>query len=458
MSNVFSMSKKAYRPYEPNQLLLLPPALQDWLPHDHFAYFLSGVVDSLDLSQIEQTYERELRGYPPYHPRMMVKVLLYAYCNGVYSSRKIERRLQEDVAFRVLAANNQPDFRTISDFRKRHLKALSDLFLQVVKICKKAGLVRLVHVALDGTKIKANASKHKAMSYSRMVEEEQRLKAEIAELLQKAEQADQAEDHRFGPHRRGDELPEELRFRERRLAKIQEAKAALEAEARLRAGADEHEPPEEPGPKGPKGGRRRKRPKAEPAPTAQRNFTDPDSRIMKGSDKQFIQGYNAQAVVDADTQIVVAAAVTNQAADAPHLIPMMEQVETNVDEMPEEVSADAGYFSEQNVQWLLQRRINPYIPPEKQRHSERRRAKSPRGPIPKGATLRDRMRRKLQLKRHAERYRKREQSIEPVFGQIKEARGFRQFHLRGLEAVNGEWLLVCLCHNLLKLYAFSQAA
>ena len=457
MSNVFIMSKKTYRPYQPNQLLLLPPALQDWLPHDHFAYFLSDVVDSLDLSQIERTYERELRGYPPYHPRMMVKVLLYAYCNGVYSSRKIERRLQEDVAFRVLAANNQPDFRTISDFRKRHLKALSDLFLQVVKICKKAGLVRLGHVALDGTKIKANASKHKAMSYSRMVEEEQRLKAEIAELLQKAEQADQAEDHRFGPHRRGDELPEELRFRERRLAKIQEAKAALEGEARLRAGVDEHEPPEGPEPKGSKGGRRRKQRKAEPAPTAQRNFTDPDSRIMKGSDKQFIQGYNAQAVVDADTQIIVAAAVTNQAADAPHLIPMMEQVEANVDEMPEEVSADAGYFSEQNVQWLLQRRINPYIPPEKQRHSERRRAKSPRGPIPKGATLRDRMRRKLQLKRHAERYRKREQSIEPVFGQIKEARGFRQFHLRGLEAVNGEWVLVCLCHNLLKLYAFRQA-
>jgi transposase/IS5 family transposase len=454
VSNVFSMSKKTYRPYQPNQLLLLPPALQDWLPHDHFAYFLSDVVDSLDLSQIERTYERELRGYPPYHPRMMVKVLLYAYCNGVYSSRKIERRLQEDVAFRVLAANNQPDFRTISDFRKRHLKALTDLFLQVVKICKKAGLVRLGHVALDGTKIKANASKHKAMSYSRMVEEEQRLKAEIAELLQKAEEADQAEDDRFGPHRRGDELPEELRFRERRLAKIQEAKAALEAEARLRAGA---EPPEEPGPKGPKGGRRRKRSKAEPAPTAQRNFTDPDSRIMKGADKQFIQGYNAQAVVDADTQIIVAAAVTNQAADAPHLIPMMEQVEANVDEMPEEVSADAGYFSEQNVQWLLQRRINPYIPPEKQRHIERRCSKSPRGPIPKGATLRDRMRRKLQLKRHAERYRKREQSVEPVFGQIKEARGFRQFHLRGLEAVNGEWVLVCLCHNLLKLYAFSQA-
>jgi len=463
------MSKKTYRPYEPKQLLLLPPSLDEWLPKNHVVYFLSDVVDQLDLSKIEQSYGKELRGQPPYHPAMMVKVLLYAYCVGLYSSRKIERALQENVAFRVLAANNQPDFRTISDFRKRHLEALGDLFEQVLRVCQEAGLVKLGHVALDGTKIKANASRHKAMSYQRMQEEEKRLKAEIQELLKRAEKADADEDRKYGADRRGDELPEELRRREARLEKIREAMAALEKEARRRAGMEKSPDQEaaepaaaksdddpEPEPDGSGSGPGRKRGKGVPKPKAQRNFTDPDSRIMKGSEKQFLQGYNAQIAVDSDSQIIVAADVTNQAADAPHLIAMISQVATNTGRRPEEVSADAGYYSDANVSWLLEHKVNPYIPPDKLHHRERRQLKPPRGPRPR--TLREKMRRKLQMKRHFKRYQKREQSVEPVFGQIKAVRGFRQFHLRGLEKVRGEWLLACLAHNLLKLYGAKKAA
>lgn len=450
------MGKKTYRPYEPKQLLLLPPSLDEWLPANHVARFIDEVVDSLDLSPIMQGYEAELRGYPPYHPAMMVKVLLYSYASGVYSSRQIARRCIEDVATRYLAANNQPDFRTIAKFRKRHLQAIPKLFTQVLRLCKEAGLVKLGHVALDGTKIKANASKHKAMSYGRMVSEEERLEAEIRSMLHKAATIDNLEDQKFGD-RRGDELPDELANRQARLAKIREAKAALEAEARQRAGEDSEPDTDPPGGNGIK--RRRRQSKAgTPEAKAQRNFTDPDSRIMRGSNKEFLQAYNAQVAVDADSQVIVAATVTNQAADAPHLIPVVSQIESNVGEKPEELSADAGYFSEANVTWLLKQRISPYIPPDKQRHSERRRAKSPRGPFPKPATLRDRMRRKLRMRRHAERYKKREQSVEPVFGQIKEARGFRQFRLRGLPAVQGEWLLVCTVHNLMKLYGARQVA
>lgn len=450
------MSKKTYRPYEPKQLQLLPPSLDEWLPVKHVARFVDEVVDSLDLSVITQGYEAELRGYPPYHPAMMVKVLLYSYCCGIYSSRRIEQRCIEDVATRYLAANNQPDFRTIAKFRKRHLDAIPALFTQVLRLCKEADLVKLGHVALDGTKVKANASKHKAMSYGRMVTEQERLEGEIRTMLHKAATVDNLEDKKYGD-RRGDELPDELADRQARLAKIQAAKAALEAEARQRDGVDSN-PDDDPPPGGGTKRQRRKRESGVPKAKAQRNFTDPDSRIMKGSDKQFLQAYNAQAAVDSTSQVIVAAAVTNQAADAPHLVSMTNQIAANVGEDPEELSADAGYFSENNVKWLLNRRINPYIPPDKQRHSDHRNPKSPRGPLPKAATLRDRMRRKLRMKRHAKRYKQRQQSIEPVFGQIKQARGFRQFSLRGLHAVQGEWLLVCTVHNLLKLYGANRAA
>ncbi len=443
---------KTFRPYEPNQVLLLPPALQDWLPKDHVIYVLSDIVDSVDLSLITDYYERELRGYPPYHPVMMAKVLIYAYSQGVYSSRKIEKRLHEDVAFRVLAAGNTPDFKAISEFRRRHLSAFRDLFVKVLQLCRQAGIVTLGHVAIDGTKIKANASKHKAMSYGRMRSEEARLKAEIEELTQKAERLDRREDEQYGPDKRGDEIPEELAFRESRLKKIQEAKAALEAEAKAKAQAASEPDPDDP-PRG--GGKRKRKAKDHPEERDQRNFTDPDSRIMR-SGKTFVQGYNGQAAVDAKSQIIVAAEVTNQAADAPHLRPMVRQLAENTGATAKEASADAGYHSQGNVDFLEQRGIEAFIPPDKLPRRWQREP-APRGRIPRRLSPEDRMRRKLRTKRGAARYQLRQESVEPVFGQIKEARGFRRFSLRGLEKVQAEWQLVCLTHNVLKLAARRRA-
>lgn len=450
VSNGFWMSKK-FRPYEPDQLRLLPPSLRDWLPKDHVIYFISDVVDSLDLSPILNSYEQELRGYPPYHPAMMLKVLLFCYSRGIYSSRQVSREVVEDVATRILAAENRPDFRTIAAFRRRHLGAMKDLFAQVLGLCKEAGLVKLGQVALDGTKIKANASKHKAMSYGRMVTEEERLEKEIHAMLQRAATIDNAEDREFGD-KRGDELPEELVHRESRLAKIRAAKAALEAEARARDGIPN--PDDDPPPDGGGGKKRRprKRKPGEPEAKAQRNFTDPDSRIMRGSDKQFLQAYNAQVTVDAESQVILAEMVTNQAADSPHLVPMVETTCAAVGSEADEWSADAGYYSDANLTYLQDRQIEAFIPPEKVHHSEWRTATSPQGRPPKNLTPRDRMRRKLRTKRGRARYRLRQTSVEPVFGQIKGARGFRQFSLRGLSKVQGEWTLVCLTHNLLKLF------
>lgn len=428
---------KSFRPYEPEQIFLMPASLHDWLPKGHLAYFVSDVVDHLDLSAIMERYAREERGYPPYHPAMMVKVLLYAYCIGIPSSRKIEKRLEEDIGFRVLSANNTPDFRTISDFRKDHLKALAALFLQMVKLCQKAGLVKLGHVSIDGTKIKANASKHKAMSYKRMKEEEARLEAEIQDLLKKAEAVDEEEDQRYGRNKRGDELPKEMAFRESRLKKIREARAALEAEARA---ADEQTQG--------KGG------KATGAPEdkAQRNFTDPESRIMPApGGKHFEQAYNAQAAVDSANQVIVAAEITDQPSDREQAVPMMKQVKANTGELPRQMSADAGYFSSDAVKDLTADGIDVYMPPDRMHHTYKMPA-APRGRIPKGLSMVDRMRRKLRTKQGRKRYGLRKELPEPVFGQIKQARGFRQFLLRGKEKVRGEWQFICTGHNLLKLF------
>jgi transposase len=427
---------KTFRPYDPDQIFLMPASLQDWLPKGHLAYFVSDVVDHLDLSAIMEHYAKEERGYPPYHPRMMVKVLLYAYCIGVPSSRKIARRLEEDVAFRVLAANNTPDFRTISDFRKDHLKALAGLFLQILKLCQKAGLVRLGHVALDGTKIRANASKHKAMSYKRMKEEEARLEAEVKELLKKAEAVDEEEDRRYGKDKRGDELPEELAFRESRLRKIREARTALEAEARREAEQGEEKGEEA----------------MTPQDKAQRNFTDPDSHIMPApGGKHFIQAYNAQAAVDSAHQVIVAAELTNQPSDKGQAEPMVEVVKANTGQLPQQMSADAGYFSSNAVKNLVSRGIDVYMPPDKMCHRSTL-PPAPRGRIPQGLSIVDRMRRKLRTKKGRRYYALRKELPEPVFGQIKQARGFRQFLLRGLDKVRGEWKFICTGHNLLKLF------
>jgi transposase len=423
---------KTFRPFEPDQMLLMPPSLADWVPEDHLARFVREVVDTLDLRAIEDSYPEE-RGYPPYHPRMMVAVLLYAYATGTYSSRKIARRLVEDVAMRFLAAGNQPDFRTLSDFRKRHSAALGALFTQVLRLCRRAGLVKLGQVAIDGTRLKANASKHKAMSYARMTEQEAALQAEIAELLRRAEQADRDEDARYGADRRGDELPAELARRESRLRKIQEAKAALETEAREQAAQAGNDPVV-----------------ATPSPKAQRNFTDPESKIQKTADG-FIQGYNAQAAVDGHAQVIVAQTVTPMAADVGHLIPLVTAMTKDLHRRPRRVLADAGYCSEDNLQTLADKKIDGYIATGRLKHTEWQ-APAPRGRPPAGLSRRERMARKLRTVNGRAVYAWRKAIVEPVFGQIKHARRFRQFLRRGQWAVQHEWALICTVHNLLKLH------
>ena len=434
---------KSYRPYYPDEELLLPPSLREWLPEDHLAYFVSDVADNLDLSAMEAVYGNEKRGQPPYDPLMMTKVLLYGYCVGVFSSRRIERRLSEDIAFRILAAGNHPNFRTISDFRKVHIKTLSSLFEQVLTISLEAGAMKVGRVAIDGTKIKANASKHKAMSYDRMQEKENQIKAEVKQLLEQAEAADAEEDARHGKDLRGDELPEELQRRESRLKKIREAKKAVEARAREKAKSEGTDPKE-----------------AKPKDKDQYNFTDPESRIMKGADG-FVQGYNAQAVVEPDLQLIVGQTVVDATNDKQQLIPMIGIMEEQSGQRPKEVLADSGYCSEKNLEQLEasdkpEDRIIGYVATERQKHDEYR-TPCPRGPLPKDATRVDRMKRKLKTKAGKAVYAARKTIVEPVFGQIKHARGFRQFLMRGIDKVRGEWALVCLTHNILKIYRLCYA-
>jgi transposase len=433
---------KTYRPYCPDQMFLLPPSLRDWLPENHLVYFVSDVVDQLDLSNIESIYEKDDRGQPPYHPRMMTKILVYAYCVGVFSSRKIQKRLFEDVAFRVLAAGNQPDFRTISDFRKLHLEALQGLFEQVLKLALTAGAIKIGRVALDGSKIKANASKHKAMSYKRMKEEARNLRAEVRQLLNQAKAADEEEDARYGKDKSGDELPEELSRRETRLQRIREAKRVLEQRAREEAEQANKSKESEP--------KAAEEEKATPEDKAQYNFTDPESRIMKGADG-FVQAYNAQVVVEEGCQLIVAQAVTQEANDKKQVLPMVEAIEAQAEQTPEQLLADSGYCSDENLKSLENTSIDVYIATGRQKHGEKR-GPCKRGPLPQGATRVDKMTRKLQKKAGAAVYAARKAIVEPVFGQIKQARGFRQFLLRGINKVRGEWALVCATHNILKMY------
>ena len=426
-----------YKTYDPDQLFLLPPSLKEWLPEGHLAYFVSDVVDELDLGEIEKTFSTRLQGQPPYHPALMVKLLFYAYCKGIPSSRKIENNTYEDIAFRILAAGHYPDHDTIADFRKTHLGALKGLFLQILLLCKEAKLVKLGHVALDGTKMKANASKHKAMSYGRMHEKEKELEHEVEALLRKAESVDAEEDQRYGKGIRGDELPEELQFREKRLAKIREAKKALEERV-----AQEAEPSQK---------------EKQPKPKDQINFTDPESRIMKNSStKEFMQGYNAQAAVDASSQVIVAAEVTIQSNDKKQLEPMLAELKENCNALPKELSADAGYYSEDNVAHVQAKGIRPLITPGNTRHNDAKPA-PPRGRIPKQLSIKERMERLLRTRKGRKAYAKRKETVEPVFGQIKGVRGFRQFLLRGLDSVKAEWQLICLTHNLLKLHRWRLA-
>jgi len=425
------MRTKTFRPYDQDTLLLMPPSVRDWVPPDSLAAFINDLVNELDLRPFLAVHD-EPRGMPPYHPALMLKVLLYGYATGVRSSRKLEARLASDVGFMYLAGQSRPDHKTISSFRRRHLGAFGGLFLQVLVLCQQAGLVKLGRVALDGTKLKANASKHKAMSYARMTEREAALAAQVQAILDEAEAVDAAEDQLYGDAR-GDELPPELRTREGRLAKIRAAKAALEQQARERTGDQT----------------------AVPAPKAQRNFTDPESRIMLSKPDGWVQAYNVGIAVDDTTQVIVATSVTAETTDTRGLPALVDQIKANTGRSPRRLLADAGYCSDDNLSALEARGIDAYIALGRDQHGVT--PAPPRGRIPAGLSRRERMGRKLRTKAGRRHYARRKATVEPVFGQIKEARGFRRFSLRGLEQVQAEWLLVAAVHNLGKLFTSGHA-
>ncbi len=426
-----------------NQGLLLPPSLVDWLPEDHLAWFVRDAVRSLDADALLDHYRVSGKGELPYDPRMMLRVLIYAYSTGTFSSRKIARQLEENVAYRVLAENQMPKHRTISRFRQVHLDQFSDLFVQVVRLAAESGLAKVGTLAIDGSKVKANASKHKAMSYDRMNKEEERLKREIRAITKMAADVDEAEDVEFGPEFRGDELPEELARRETRLKTIQEAKERLErrkAEEAREADAKRKQKAEEEGREPPKERPdRRKHPKGQPKPKDQENFTDPDSRIMKTS-KGFQQSFNAQVAVDGKSQLVVATKVTDCSADTEELIPMVELAMANTEQPVDRVLADAGYRSEENFVALENAGIDGYVPIGRQ--------DKPAPTVKDDSPATGRMQRKLRTKRGRARYRKRKHLVESPFGWVKNVLGFRDFSLRGLRKVQGEWNLVCLALNL----------
>jgi transposase len=451
---------KTFRVWKIDEPLLLPPTVGDFVAEDHLAHFVLTLVrDDINLAEITGSYGSE-RGQPPFDPTMMTALLLYSYCCGIYSSRRIAKACRERVDFMSIVGLDAPDFRTVSDFRRRHLKALGKLFGQILQLCEKAGLVKLGHVALDGTKIKANASKHKAMSYERMEKRAAELEAEVAKWLSAAEAADAAEDKLHGGDKTGEEMPDWIADKKRRAERIREAKAELEAEAKaaaeakLKAAAEAQERRDAEGRR--KGGRNAAPPSTEPDAKAQKNFTDPESRIMKSKDG-FVQAYNAQAAVDAEAQIIVAHDVTQSAGDCGQLIPMTDAIQNNLGRKPEQLSADAGYCSEANLEALENRNIDAYVATGRARDAVAgtvtgEATAAQLSPEPAGEPTRvEGMRAKIKAGGPASPYRLRKQLPEPVFGQIKQARGFRQFLLRGFEKVCAEWAIVCTVHNLLKL-------
>lgn len=442
---------------------MLPSSPQDWMPQDHLAYLVRDVVRALDLSAIHRWHLKDPRGAPPFDPVMMVSLLLYGWCSNIYSSRKIAMLCIGDLGGRYLSAGEQPDFRTVSTFRLQHGDALADLFVQSVRLCQAAGMVSLGHVAVDGTKLAANASKRKAMSYGRMVRAEADLRAEIAEIERRSRAEDATEDALFGKDSLGFDMPEDLKFRESRLARILEAKAQLEAEARQAAEAraaerearrpkDDDKPRRGPKPRDPA--------TVVPKETAQRGFTDPESRIMKSGTGEWVQGYNAQAAVDADHQVIVACELTNMAADAPHLQPLMQQVSANTGAVPTEESADAGYFSADNVKSQTTPYCQPFIPPDRVKHG-RKTAPILQDVADADLSVADQMRKLLSTQAGRDAYANRMKTVEPVFGQIKGcpgSPGFRQFLRRGLRKAGQEWRWRCATHNLLKYMRHQLAA
>jgi transposase len=424
-------------PYEPDQVLLFPPSLDDWLPVGHLARFVSETVEELDLSPFYTKFRTrdDGRGRIAYEPRMMLKVLIYSYCQGLFSSRKIAAGIEDLVALRFLAAGNQPSHRTIARFRQENIDQFNALFVQVVRIAMGIGLVRMGTVAIDGTKLKANASKHKAMSYGRMKEEERRLAKEIAALTRQAQQIDEAEDEEFGADRRGDELPNDLQRKEDRVAKIRAAKERLERE--------QAEEDEAAGRGKGKVGPKLKRPNGVPKDTKQVNFTDPESRIMGNPKKGFIQGYNGQIAVDDEMSIIVATGISQSAADVNELLPVTEEAIRTTGQKPERVLADAGYKSESGLAGLEQLEIEGHVALGKGENEGRPSSKE--GPATK------RMRRRRGGVRSQRIYRRRKVIAEPPFGWIKSVIGFRGFSMRGLRKAKGEWDLVCLAMNLRRL-------
>jgi len=445
------MENRKFRPYDQSQCLLLPPSLREWLPDGHLAVYISDVVDGLDLRELIADYDSpEGKGGPPYHPRMLLKVLIYGYATGVFSSRKLAARCVEDVGFRYLSAQQVPDFRTFIKFRSRHIERFRDLFVQVVELSRELGLVKLGHLSIDGTKVKANASKHKAMSYGRMLREERKLRGEIDELLARAGAVDEAEDARYGENGSGESIPAELARREHRLEVIRAARVRLEARARERAEAEvkrREAEAEELEKSGERPKRYRKEPDPEPKAKEQENFTDPESRIMRdGATKGFVQAYNGQLAVDGKHQIIVAAELDNNASDNEKLLPMVDAAVANAGGKPAYMTADGGYKSEENFAGLVEREVDGYVACGREVYDPR--IKCPRGRIPKDVTLTERMARKLLTKRGRQRYRKRKHTTEPVIGWIKWVLGFRQFSMRGVRKTSGEWALVSTALNL----------
>lgn len=427
---------KTFRSWDVDQAWLLPLSVHEFVPAGHLAHFVRDTVrEGLDLSVILDSYDVD-RGQPPYHPAMMVALLLYGYSLGVYASRRLAQACEERVDFMAVTGLNKPDFRTIADFRRRHLAALSDLFVQVLRLCQSAGLVKLGHVAVDGTKLKANASRHKAMSYGRMKTAEPKLQAEVDAWLKAAEAQDRAEDTEHGADLRGDETPAWMADKAQRLARIRAAKACLEAEA---AKDPAELDPDGPGPSS--GMQQKGRPKRAkdggPPDKAQRNFTDPDCRILPTRDG-FIAGYNGQIAVDAAHQIIVAQRLATNPADYAALLPLVDQAKANLGRKLKEVSGDSGFATEANIAGMIERRIEAYLPPGRAQ------------PL-KTKPLMSAMAQKLKRAGHRSRYRLRKHTVEPVFGQIKQARGFRQLLLRGLDKARGEWAMICTAHNLLQL-------
>jgi len=432
-----------YRRYDPDQSLMFPPSVRDWLPEDHLAYFLSDTIDALDLSAFDARYGDSGPGNQAFDPRMMLKVLVYAYATGTFSSRKIATKLHEDVAYRVLGSDNFPAHRTISDFRKRHLPEFKDLFVQVVQTAHEVGLVKLGTVAVDGSKVKANASKHKAMSYKRMKEEEKRLRKEIRDLMVKAKKTDDDEDKRYGKDRRGDELPSELSRREDRLRSIRAARKRLEARQQETDREQGREPDDQDRPG--KSGRPFKRAFGEPAAKAQENFTDPESRIMKRGSSGFEQCYNAQIAVDETEQIIVATTVTQNASDVNELEAVLDQIEQTLGEYPEKTLADAGYRSETNLKMLEKKEIEEFIAMGREKSGK---AKQPA--LENEASCR--MAKKMKTERAQKNYRKRKYLGEPPFAWIKSGMGFNRFSLRGFDNVTSEWNLAAMAANLKRMH------